>query len=423
MALRKAERRKAKIRIGLSGPSGSGKTFSALLIARGMASSWDKIALIDTERGSGDLYCHLGDYNVLPLDADFTPEKYIEAIRTCEKAGMEVIIIDSISHEWDGKGGLLESNEILASAKFKGNTWSAWSQTTPRHQKFIEAITSSTCHVIACGRSKTDTVLTDGKVKKVGMKEITRDGFEYEMTLGFALDRDKHYATTSKDRTGLFIDLDPFVITEETGKTIMEWCESGAEVTPSPASPPAVAPAAKQAPAVPPPSAKDLEKIEELMRIVNLTEAQKEATRKKITKQSDAEVILAALLEKNRLMIESLNEEVTTPPAEVIEGPVVTPEEPTPAETMADEPDEASESQQLMLDVKALIVPDPNKTPLVQLNELFAQYCGTGITSDNATLLHWRVVHKVLKDRVKAQQKEVEAPATIEDVKDIFGTE
>src|SRR5688500_5846514 len=108
--LRKATRQKAKIRLGLSGPSGSGKTFTALLIASGMT-TWDKIALIDTENGSCDLYSNLGDYSVLPISAPYTPEKYIQALKECEAAGMEVIIIDSITHEWSGKGGCLDIHE------------------------------------------------------------------------------------------------------------------------------------------------------------------------------------------------------------------------------------------------------------------------------------------------------------------------
>ena len=227
--LRKAERKQAKIRMGLFGPSGSGKTYSALLIAKGIAGDWDKVAVVDTENGSADLYSHLGNYNVITLEAPFNPEKYVEAIQACEKAGVSVIVVDSISHEWDGKGGCLESNELLAQTQFKGNTWAAWSKTTPKHQRFIEAMVNSRCHIIACGRSKTDTIQTeDKKIKKVGMKEITRDGFEYEMTLSLNLDRDGHYATASKDRTRLFIDKDPFVVTEETGLKIKEWSESGA---------------------------------------------------------------------------------------------------------------------------------------------------------------------------------------------------
>lgn len=233
--LRKATRQKTKIRIGLSGPSGSGKTYSALLLASGMA-PWEKIAVIDTENGSADLYSHLGPYSVITLTAPFTPERYIEAIQTCQQAGMDVIIIDSATHEWDGKGGCLESNQLLADAKFKGNTWGAWSQTTPRHQRFIEAITTSPCHIITTARAKTETIQTDDKkVKKVGMKEIQREGFEYELTLNFTLDRDGHYAVASKDRTELFSESDPFRITKETGEKILAWAQTGAE--PKPAEP------------------------------------------------------------------------------------------------------------------------------------------------------------------------------------------
>ena len=113
MQLRKATRKKAKIRLGLSAVSGAGKTFSALSIAKGIAKEWDKVAIIDSENNSADLYAHLGDFNVLPIAAPFSPEKYVEAIKTCEKAGMQVIIIDSITHEWDGKGGCLEIVESL----------------------------------------------------------------------------------------------------------------------------------------------------------------------------------------------------------------------------------------------------------------------------------------------------------------------
>lgn len=232
--IRKAARPKAKLRVGMSGPSGSGKTYSALLIAKGIVDgTMSKVAIIDTENGSADLYSDMGDYNVITLSAPYTPEKYIEAIDACEKADMEIVIIDSVSHEWDGKGGLLEANELIAQTKFKGNTWAAWSVTTPRHQKFIEAITTSKMHIITTARSKTDTIQTeDKKIKKVGLKEIQREGFEYELTLNFNLDRDKHYAIASKDRTGLFSEVDPFIITEETGKILKDWSMGGSDEKP-----------------------------------------------------------------------------------------------------------------------------------------------------------------------------------------------
>lgn len=229
--IRTAERKRAKLRIGMSGPSGSGKTYSALLVARGLSSAWEKVLLIDSESGRGELYSDLGPYNIITLDAPFTPERYIEAIKAGEDAGMETIVIDSTSHEWDGPGGLLEANERLAAAKFKGNTWAAWSETTPRHRRFIDSIVMSKCHVITTARSKTDTIQTeDKKIKKVGLKEIQREGFEYELTVNFTLDRDGHYAIASKDNTRLFDSRDPFVITQQTGEELLAWTDSGAEV-------------------------------------------------------------------------------------------------------------------------------------------------------------------------------------------------
>lgn len=229
ITIQKAQRKQAKLRIGLSGPAGSGKTYSALLLARGLTTDWSKIIVIDTENNSGSLYSHLGDYSTIDLQAPYSPEAYIEAIKAAEDAGFDVIIIDSITHEWDGKGGCLEINEKLASAKYKGNTWSAWSETTPRHQRFIDAIVQSKCHVITTVRNKIETVMGDDKkVKKVGTKEITREGFEYELTVNFSVDREGHLVIASKDRTELFIHRDPFVISQRTGEELKAWNESGA---------------------------------------------------------------------------------------------------------------------------------------------------------------------------------------------------
>lgn len=231
---RKAERKQSKIRISMAGVSGSGKTYSALRLARGLASAWNKVAMIDTENGRGDLYSDLGEYNIITLKAPFNPERFIEAIKTCEDQGMEVIIIDSISHEWEGKGGCLESNDQLAEVKFKGNTWAAWSHTTPRHRKFIEAIIASPCHIITTMRSKTETIMTDSKrVKKVGTKDIQREGFSYEMTVSFDIDREKHMALAGKDNTHLFEDENPFVISEADGIKILKWNKSGKKDMPT----------------------------------------------------------------------------------------------------------------------------------------------------------------------------------------------
>lgn len=225
MQLKKATRKAVKLKLNLSAPSGAGKTMSALRMAYGFTGDWSKIAVIDTENGSASLYSHLGDFNTIDLSPPFTPEKYIEAINLCYNEGMEVVIIDSSTHEWTT---CIEENQRLADAKFRGNTWSAWSITTPRHDKFVNAVLHTPIHVITCTRSKTETVMgEDKKVKKVGMKDQQRDGWEYELTVSLEIDRDTHLATPSKDRTNLFEGKQPFLITEETGRMLKQWCESG----------------------------------------------------------------------------------------------------------------------------------------------------------------------------------------------------
>jgi hypothetical protein len=229
MQLVKASRKQVKLRLGLSAVSGGGKTYTALLIAYGLCGDWEKIAVVDTENESASLYSHLGPYNTISLCAPYTPERYIEAIKTCENAGMEVIIVDSITHEWDGKGGILQISESMT-----GNSFTNWAKITPRHQAFVDAILQSKCHMITTVRRKQDYEMTkdsNGKlqVQKAGLKEITREGFEYELTLNLELDT-KHNAKASKDRTGLFIDKPEFVPSIETGKLIKQWCESGAPI-------------------------------------------------------------------------------------------------------------------------------------------------------------------------------------------------
>ena len=225
MKLKKAERKQARIKMALQGPSGSGKTYSALLIAYGLCHDWNKIALIDTENQSSHLYAHLGSYQVLSLDPPFSPERYITALKTCIEAGAEIIIIDSISHEWEGEGGILSIHGNMT-----GNSFTNWNVVTPRHNAFINAIIQCPVHLIATIRSKQDYVLSEKNGKyvpeKVGLKGVTREGVDYEMTLVLELDI-KHNTTATKDRTGLFIDKPSFKIDPTTGEKIKQWCESG----------------------------------------------------------------------------------------------------------------------------------------------------------------------------------------------------
>ncbi len=225
MTLRQSERKQAKIKIALQGVSGSGKTYSSLLMAYGMTGNWKKIAIIDSENGSADLYAHLGSYNVLTINPPHTPESYMEAIGECEKSGMEVIIIDSISHCWDY---LLEYHSSLT-----GNSFTNWSKVTPRQNAFIQKILRSPCHIICTMRTKQDYVLSErnGKMvpEKVGLKAVMRDGIDYEFTIVFEIDI-KHNALASKDRTGLFMGKPENALTVGTGKAILNWCNSGTKV-------------------------------------------------------------------------------------------------------------------------------------------------------------------------------------------------
>lgn len=229
---KKAERKQAKLRLALSGPSGSGKTTGALLIAKGIGG---KIAVLDTERGSASLYADLCDFDVVELGPPYTPENYINIIHEAERAGYTTLVLDSITHEWNGQGGILEIVDVVAKSKFRGNSYAAWNEGTPRHQKFIDAMLASSMHIIATMRSKAVYVETEkgnGKktIEKQGSAPQQRDGLEYEFTAVLDISVDGNLACASKDRTRLFRD--PFVIGEDTGRKLLDWLNSGKEVIP-----------------------------------------------------------------------------------------------------------------------------------------------------------------------------------------------
>jgi hypothetical protein len=229
MQFMKATRKRAKLRVLIASPAGGGKTTAALNISTGLGG---KTAVIDTERGSASLYSDSFEFDTLELQPPFSPERFIEAIKAAQGAGYDNLIIDSATHEWDGSGGCLEINEMLAQSKYRGNTWSAWSETTPRHRAFIDAMLQSNMHVIITARSKTETVQgEDKKVRKIGMKIEQRAGLEYEASLVFELDHESHIAVATKDRTRMFAT--PAHITQETGQKLLAWLESGAEVVPT----------------------------------------------------------------------------------------------------------------------------------------------------------------------------------------------
>lgn len=234
---KKAARTKAKLRMALIGPSGSGKTYSALALATGLGG---RIALIDTERGSGELYADAFDYDTLQLEPPFTPKKYIDAIKAAEDAGYNSIIVDSLSHAWAGEGGILDIHDTNTRGSRSGNGFQAWKEVTPQHERIVNAILGAKLHVIGTIRTKTAyEVVEDERGKKapkrIGLAPIQRQGLEYEFTCVLDLSVESHLASASKDRTGLF-DGQHFVISQDTGRQLATWLDSGvdAPVKPDP---------------------------------------------------------------------------------------------------------------------------------------------------------------------------------------------
>jgi hypothetical protein len=223
MKIQEVEKRQVKLRLGLCSVSGAGKTYSSLLLAKGLCGEWSKICVIDTEHNSSQLYASLGGFNSICVEQPYTPERLIEAIELCERARMEVIIIDSISNSWSGTGGILDIHSNMA-----GNSFTNWNIVGKRHTAFVDKILQSTAHIITTIRSKQHYVINSihGKAvpQKVGMKAIMRSDFEFELTSMLDLDMD-HMARCSKDRTGILNHMTPFIISEGTGEILKEWCE------------------------------------------------------------------------------------------------------------------------------------------------------------------------------------------------------
>jgi len=230
----KAQRKRAKLRLAIEGPSGSGKTYSAIKIARGLVGQDGKIAVLDTENQSASLYAHLTDYDVAPLAAPYEPEKFIKVIREAERAGYDCLILDSISHEWSGKGGCLEIHGAMT-----GNSFMNWGKVTPRHDAFMQAMIQSPLHVIATMRSKETYAQVEdaktGKLKpeKVGETPQQRQGVAYEFTTVLTMNT-KHTAESTKDRTGLFPTDYTFTPGENTGVILANWLNEGVETPENP---------------------------------------------------------------------------------------------------------------------------------------------------------------------------------------------
>lgn len=196
---KKATKSQARLRIALIGPAGSGKTFSALNIAKHLGF---KTAVLDSERGSASLYSDMFDFDVAEMQDEFSPQAYINVMRQAERGGYDCLIIDSLSHAWMGKGGVLEMVDE-ASRRNKGNKFGGWRDASPEHNKLVDAILQSPLHIIATMRSKVEYIVenVNGKnvPRKVGMQPVQREGLDFEFTVVGDMD-DQNNLTITKTR-------------------------------------------------------------------------------------------------------------------------------------------------------------------------------------------------------------------------------
>ena len=238
--INKAVREKIFAKVALMGGSGSGKTYSALRIATGMAQALEpilgrpaKIGMLNAEQSRGLYYANEFKYDIADIEAPHHPERYVEGIDQFVKAGYDILIMDTTSKEWEGKGGCLELQQLA------GGTYQAWGKVTPRHDKFITAIAESPIHIIATMRGKDQYAMEtsdDGKVsvKKLGVGAKQREGFEFDFTATFLVDQLDNHATAQKDNTHIFEDLGRVLLTENHGEQIIAWANSGEGYTPKP---------------------------------------------------------------------------------------------------------------------------------------------------------------------------------------------
>ena len=236
----RATKAAAKLRLGLIGPAGSGKTMTALRIAAGLGG---RIAVIDTERGSASLYVgERGlDFDVMELDS-YEVERFLEAIDAAAAGGYSTLIIDSLSHAWAGKGGILEFVDKAGKRSQTGGNFGAWRDATPRHNALVDAILGAPLHVICTLRSKVEYVVENvggrNQVRKVGLQPVQRDGLEYEFTVVGDVTQD-HDLVVTKTRALFLKDQVIREAGEDLGRQLAGWLASGTEQRPGVPSTPA----------------------------------------------------------------------------------------------------------------------------------------------------------------------------------------
>jgi len=227
---RKATREQLKLRMALVGPTGSGKTYTGLAVAAGLGG---RTAVIDSENRSASRYADRFDFDVVEL-GDFEPQNYIDLIREAERE-YDNLLIDSLSHAWMGKGGVLEMVD-KAGARAQGNNFAGWRTVTPKHNELVDALIRCRCHLIVTMRAKTEYVIEeDGRGKKVprkiGMQPVQRDGLEYEFDIVGDMDCENRLVV-SKTRWSEIAG----AVIDRPGKTLGErlrsWLDAGVPAGP-----------------------------------------------------------------------------------------------------------------------------------------------------------------------------------------------
>jgi len=232
MAFVRAERKRVFLRLACLGPAGSGKTYTSLALADRLAKQFGaKIALIDTEHGSASKYADKWAFDTCEL-ADFAVENYITAIAEAERAGYGVLVIDSLSHAWAGKGGLLEFVDKTAKRQKSGNSFAAWGEATPKQQNLIEAMLSYRGHLIVTMRTKMEYVQekdANGRttIRKIGLQPVQRDGLEYEFDIVADMDQD-HNLVVAKTRFSDIADAVYARPDEQFFGPVVRWIEGSA---------------------------------------------------------------------------------------------------------------------------------------------------------------------------------------------------
>lgn len=228
-SFQRAERTQVKFKIGIQGPSGSGKTKGALALATHLVPG-GRIAVIDTENSSASFYADDYDFERSNLGPPFTTERYLKLIEEAIEAGFDVLVIDTITHEWAGTGGILERKDD-ADRRPGANSFGNWQHFTKEHNKFIAAILEAPIHIIATMRSKMDYALEqrDGKAvpRKIGMAPIQREGMEYEFGIVFDVQMD-HRAKVSKKRIDALDTEALYDLTSpKVARILQDWMKSG----------------------------------------------------------------------------------------------------------------------------------------------------------------------------------------------------